>query len=159
MYEPVTRGLLRTIIGRSSDLSIHTLLHLPGTYPQWLSQPIKLWKNGSSLTATSSRRTCTCFPFHPTGHSHFDHENTSAFPVDLWSISCRNKTFLTDRLTCLLDTYHVFYIFLCKAMVAQFIPKCKEHSLNGKAYDFSMGIHFCQSDTGDIALEYHKLPL
>ena len=33
MYEPITRGLLRTIIGRSSDLSIHTLLHLPGNYP------------------------------------------------------------------------------------------------------------------------------
>ena len=33
MYEPVTRGLLRTIPGRSSDLSIHTVFRLPGNYP------------------------------------------------------------------------------------------------------------------------------
>lgn len=45
--------------GRSSGSAIGALLRLPGRCP------VTHMEQNSRLTATSSRRICTCFPFHP----------------------------------------------------------------------------------------------
>ena len=61
MFSANDSWLTSFIPGRSSDLAIDARRRLPGQ----MSSDILAQR--SRLTATSSCRTCTCFPFHPDG--------------------------------------------------------------------------------------------
>lgn len=90
-HQPIPRGLMAHTTGRSSDLSVIASFAFPGIrLPGLSARPYSLahhlpgagsssgihprfrggLKHDSSLTATRSYRSCTCFPFHRTkGHS------------------------------------------------------------------------------------------
>jgi len=60
MFSANDSWLSNFIPGRSSDLAITALRRLPGE-----ESPVTQLAQRSRLTATSSCRICTCFPFHP----------------------------------------------------------------------------------------------
>jgi len=63
MFSASNSWLSSFIPGRSSDLAIMALRRLPGE--PWNKSPVTYLARSSRLTATSSCRICTCFPFHP----------------------------------------------------------------------------------------------
>ena len=71
MFSANDSWLSNFIPGRSSDLAITALRRLPGN----ISSGNMAW--GTRLTATSSCRTCTCFPFHPGAENRPGHRGRS----------------------------------------------------------------------------------